>query len=86
MPRAAARLDRWLGAAGDDPSGAVLDAVRAAFDDDLDTATAVAAIDDAVDGGVGITEAAALLGVLRFLSDEPPMTNQIALVLSDVVA
>jgi hypothetical protein len=37
--------------------------VRAALDDDLDAPRAVAAIDDAVDRGEGVAEAAALLGV-----------------------
>ena len=60
MPSAAARLDRWL-AAGE--GGAAIDEVRAALDDDLDTPTAVAAIDAAADDGRGISEAAALLGV-----------------------
>jgi L-cysteine:1D-myo-inositol 2-amino-2-deoxy-alpha-D-glucopyranoside ligase len=64
MPEAARRLDLWMGAA--DPSGGnakVLDDVRAALDDDLDTPRAVAAIDDAVDRGEGVRDAAALLGV-----------------------
>jgi L-cysteine:1D-myo-inositol 2-amino-2-deoxy-alpha-D-glucopyranoside ligase len=62
MPAAAARFDRWRGAAGPASERALAD-VRAALDDDLDTPTAIAAIDDAVDRGEGVREAAALLGV-----------------------
>ncbi len=61
MPRAAQRLDRWLGAAG--PGGGALAEVRAALDDDLDTPRALAAIDHAAERGEGVREAAALLGV-----------------------
>ena len=64
MPRAAARLDRWLGgagAAGPDSKG--LAEAREALDDDLDTPGALAAVDDAVARGEGVLEAAALLGV-----------------------
>ncbi|MDP1821059.1 MAG: cysteine--tRNA ligase [Acidimicrobiales bacterium] len=60
MPRAADRLERWR-AAG--PGSAALAEVRPALDDDLDTPTAVAAIDAAVDAGHGVGDAAALLGV-----------------------
>ncbi len=63
MPAAAARLDRWLGAAGPAPSGKAVEEVRLALDDDLDTPRAVAAIDDAADRGEGVSDAAALLGV-----------------------
>jgi L-cysteine:1D-myo-inositol 2-amino-2-deoxy-alpha-D-glucopyranoside ligase len=63
MPRAAARLDRWMGASGRSGNERALDDVRAALDDDLDTPAALAAIDAAVDGGRRIDEAAALLGV-----------------------
>jgi L-cysteine:1D-myo-inositol 2-amino-2-deoxy-alpha-D-glucopyranoside ligase len=38
--------------------------VRAALDDDLDSPAAVAAVDAAVAAGQGVSEAAALLGVL----------------------
>ena len=70
MPRAAARLERWLAA----PEGAggsvpVLDSVRARLDDDLDTVGAVAAIDAAAERGESVGAAAALLGV--FLAGEP---------------
>ena len=64
MPAAADRLDRWLQAADSgsaDPE--VLEAVRAALDDDLDTPGAVAAIDAAVAEGSDPTSAAALLGL-----------------------
>jgi L-cysteine:1D-myo-inositol 2-amino-2-deoxy-alpha-D-glucopyranoside ligase len=60
MPRAAERLERWR-TAGAGTGG--LTEVRAALDDDLDTTTAVAAIDAAVAAGQGVSEAAALLGV-----------------------
>ena len=60
MPAAQARLEAWL-AAGE--GSAALDEVRAALDDDLDTPTAVAAIDAAAAAGSGVSEAAALLGV-----------------------
>ncbi|MEQ1786020.1 MAG: cysteine--tRNA ligase [Acidimicrobiales bacterium] len=61
MPRAAERLERWQ-AAGVGEGG--LDAVRAALDDDLDAAAAVAAIDDAAASGQGVSAAAALVGVV----------------------
>jgi L-cysteine:1D-myo-inositol 2-amino-2-deoxy-alpha-D-glucopyranoside ligase len=62
MPRAAARLDAWLATRGG--SGcAVIDEVRAALDDDLDTATAVVAIDRAAAAGHDVSDAAGLLGV-----------------------
>jgi L-cysteine:1D-myo-inositol 2-amino-2-deoxy-alpha-D-glucopyranoside ligase len=60
MPAAAARLDRWR-AAG--PGGGGLDQARAALDNDLDTAGALAAIDAAAAAGHGVSQAAALLGV-----------------------
>jgi len=60
MPTAAARLSSWV-AAGVGP--AALDEVRAALDDDLDTPGAVAAIDAAAPAGLGVGDAAALLGV-----------------------
>jgi L-cysteine:1D-myo-inositol 2-amino-2-deoxy-alpha-D-glucopyranoside ligase len=63
MPRAAARLEAWLAAPAGAEGGPVLDAVRAALDDDLDTPTAVAAIDEAAGGGRPVAAAAGLLGV-----------------------
>jgi L-cysteine:1D-myo-inositol 2-amino-2-deoxy-alpha-D-glucopyranoside ligase len=60
---ATARLDRWRGAGRGGDGGAVLDEVRACLDGDLDTPSALAVIDGAVDGGGDIGPAAALLGV-----------------------
>ena len=63
MPRAAARLDRWRSAGSPSAGGKALDEVRAALDDDLDAPRAIAAIDDALERGEGVRDAAALLGV-----------------------
>ena len=63
MPRSAKRLDAWRGAAGG-RAGPVLEQVRAALDDDLDTPRAVAAIDSAAERGEDVQPAAALLGVV----------------------
>lgn len=60
MPDASERLSAWV-AAG--PGSAALDEVRAALDEDLDTPAAVAAIDAAAAKGLGVGDAAALLGV-----------------------
>ncbi len=60
MPRAQARLDTWRQAGAGDGG---LDAVRAALDDDLDTPSAVACIDQAAAAGHGVSAAAALLGI-----------------------
>ena len=60
MPAATERLRAWR-SAGAGAGG--LEEVRAALDDDLDTARAIAAIDGAVAAGQGVSEAAALLGV-----------------------
>ncbi|MGF1598255.1 MAG: cysteine--tRNA ligase [Acidimicrobiales bacterium] len=60
MPRAAARLERWLDAGSGDGA---LDEVRAALDDDLDTPSAVQAIDAAAEAGRGVSTAALLLGI-----------------------
>ena len=61
MPRNAARIDAWS-ASHKSESGVVAD-VRAALDDDLDTPAAIAAIDAACAAGLGVHDAAALLGV-----------------------
>ncbi|MBV8162110.1 MAG: cysteine--tRNA ligase [Acidimicrobiia bacterium] len=60
LPGAAERLERWR-AAGEGDAG--LDAVRAALDDDLDAPGALAAVDEMVSHGRGVSAAAALLGV-----------------------
>jgi L-cysteine:1D-myo-inositol 2-amino-2-deoxy-alpha-D-glucopyranoside ligase len=71
MRRAADRLERWRSSAGrpadrsgsttdDDP---LLDAVRAALDDDLDTPRAVDLVDEAAAAGTPLRAAADLLGV-----------------------
>ena len=60
MPRNDERLRAWVAAGVG--SGA-LDRVRAALDDDLNTTEAVDAIDAAARAGLGVSEAAALLGV-----------------------
>lgn len=58
------RLAMWSSVRGGDGDGtAVLESVRAALDNDLDTPTAVAAIDAAAGSGQQVTVAAALLGV-----------------------
>ncbi|MCB1001010.1 MAG: cysteine--tRNA ligase [Acidimicrobiales bacterium] len=64
MPRNRARLERWLGAADGTADTAVIDDVRAALDDDLDTPEALRLIDAAAERGVGVRPAAALLGVV----------------------
>lgn len=61
MPRNAARLQAWLAAPHGD--SAVIDDVRAALDDDLNTPGAIAAIDAAVAAGHGVHSAAGVLGV-----------------------
>jgi L-cysteine:1D-myo-inositol 2-amino-2-deoxy-alpha-D-glucopyranoside ligase len=62
MPRSAVRLDAWRQSAGG-PSCDVLDDVRAALDDDLDTPRAFAAIDAAASRGQTVRAAADLLGI-----------------------
>ena len=60
MHEAQERFERWQ-AAGRGSGG--LDSVRRALDEDLDTPGAIEAIDRAAASGVGVSEAAALLGV-----------------------
>lgn len=60
MGAATERLSSWVAAGSGD---AALDQVRAALDEDLDTPGAVAAIDAAAAKGLGVSQAAALLGV-----------------------
>lgn len=61
MPRNKTRLQAWL--ANSREESGVVDDVRAALDDDLDTPGAVALIDAAVAKGHGVHEAVQLLGV-----------------------
>jgi L-cysteine:1D-myo-inositol 2-amino-2-deoxy-alpha-D-glucopyranoside ligase len=60
MDEAARRLEAWR-SAGRGQAG--LERVRGCLDHDLDTPAAVAAIDDEVAAGRGVSEAASLLGV-----------------------
>ncbi len=60
MGAATERLSSWVAAGS---GGTALDQVRAALDEDLDTPGAVAAVDAAAAKGLGVSEAAALLGV-----------------------
>jgi L-cysteine:1D-myo-inositol 2-amino-2-deoxy-alpha-D-glucopyranoside ligase len=60
MAESAERLGRWRAAGEGDGA---LAAVRAALDDDLDTPAAVAAIDEAVASGRGVSAAATLVGI-----------------------
>ncbi|MCU1460041.1 MAG: mshC [Acidimicrobiales bacterium] len=61
MPEATERLERWRAAGEGD---AALDAVRVALDDDLDTPAALESVDAAAAAGHGVSQAAALLGVV----------------------
>ena len=61
MPRNAARVQAW--AAAPKWEDGVVSEVRAALDDDLDTPSALALIDEAVAAGKGVHDAAALLGI-----------------------
>jgi L-cysteine:1D-myo-inositol 2-amino-2-deoxy-alpha-D-glucopyranoside ligase len=63
MPSSNKRLARWQAGVGGDDDGALIDAVRAALDDDLDTPHACSQIDKAVSEGRNTTAAAALLGI-----------------------
>jgi L-cysteine:1D-myo-inositol 2-amino-2-deoxy-alpha-D-glucopyranoside ligase len=62
VPRNQERLARWKSSVGG-RSGGILDAVRGHLDDDMDTPSAVAAIDDAAVAGIDVSDASALLGV-----------------------
>jgi L-cysteine:1D-myo-inositol 2-amino-2-deoxy-alpha-D-glucopyranoside ligase len=62
MPDALARLSAWRQSAGGYPND-VLDRVRDALDDDLDTPGAFAAMDEAAATGHDVGEAADLLGI-----------------------
>ena len=63
MPSSNERLTRWQASVGGDDDGALINAVRAALDNDLDTPHACSQIDTAVSEGIDATAAAALLGI-----------------------
>jgi L-cysteine:1D-myo-inositol 2-amino-2-deoxy-alpha-D-glucopyranoside ligase len=63
MPRNRDRVQAWSDTVGAADDLGVLDDVRAALDDDLDTPSAIAVIDAAAASGLGVRSAAALLGV-----------------------
>jgi L-cysteine:1D-myo-inositol 2-amino-2-deoxy-alpha-D-glucopyranoside ligase len=63
MPDATERLERWRASSHGAVDDGLLDLVRAAIDDDLDTPRALQAIDDAASSGRSAGPAAALLGV-----------------------
>ncbi len=63
MPSSNERLARWKASVGGDDDGALINAVRAALDYDLDTPHACSQIDAAVSEGKDATAAAALLGI-----------------------
>ena len=63
MPSSNERLARWKVSVGGDDDGALIDAVRDALDNDLDTPHACSQIDAAVSEGKDVTAAAALLGI-----------------------
>lgn len=63
MSRSAERLDSWKKASGpEEPQ--LIDSVRVALDDDLDTPHAVALIDRAAAAGQSVSKAAELLGIV----------------------
>jgi L-cysteine:1D-myo-inositol 2-amino-2-deoxy-alpha-D-glucopyranoside ligase len=68
MPRNGDRLHAWVTTADRPDAAGLLDEVRAALDDDLDTPAALAVIDAAAANGHGVANAAALLGVELSLS------------------
>lgn len=63
MPSSNERLARWKASVGGDDDGVLINAVRAALDNDLDTPHACSQIDAAVSEGKDATAAAALLGI-----------------------
>jgi len=62
MPRNSRRLADWRHSLGGSDGAGLVDSVRAALDDDLDTPAAVALIDAAAASGVDVGAASALLG------------------------
>ena len=64
MPRAQGRLSTWASSVNGRHDDGLIDDVRAALDDDLDTPSALVLIDAAVSKGSSARDAAALLGVV----------------------
>ncbi len=63
LTQAQSRLALWRSSLVSGQRGALLDDVRAALDDDLDTPAAVALVDAAALGGYNVSSAASLLGI-----------------------
>ena len=63
MLQAQSRLATWRSTVTTGRTSSVLEDVRAALDEDLDTPSALAAIDAAAHAGALVTSAASLLGV-----------------------
>lgn len=63
MPNSTERLDRWTASIGSEDDHDVIERVRGALDDDLDTPSACEQIDVAVSEGKSAVDAAALLGI-----------------------
>jgi L-cysteine:1D-myo-inositol 2-amino-2-deoxy-alpha-D-glucopyranoside ligase len=63
LTKAQSRLATWRSTMASTRTSSVLDDVRAALDDDLNTPGAVSAIDQAAAAGVHVASAAALLGI-----------------------
>jgi L-cysteine:1D-myo-inositol 2-amino-2-deoxy-alpha-D-glucopyranoside ligase len=63
MPAALQRLNMWVDSVGSPESPTLLNEVRGHLDDDLDTPTAMVAIDRAVSQGFSAQVAANLLGI-----------------------
>jgi L-cysteine:1D-myo-inositol 2-amino-2-deoxy-alpha-D-glucopyranoside ligase len=63
LTSAVSRLSTWRSSQSFTRTNDALDEVRAHLDNDLDTVSAVRAIDDAAQSGYNVTTAAALLGI-----------------------
>lgn len=63
MPRASEQLERWRASTSGVDDEDLIDRVRAALDDDLDTPAALAAVDESAAARRSVAGAAALLGV-----------------------
>lgn len=64
MPRAQSRLSTWVSSVNGRHDDGIIDDVRRALDDDLDTPSALVLIDAAVSKGFSARDAAALLGII----------------------